>query len=133
MTVTLAPAQEAYDFDHFRALLADPSVLAESVAIRVFRAPLLAVAVGGPRRGGYFAASDLLIGLAVRNLLAGRYGFPDVRLRWSPCLDTCHGVQWGAAPPNSNDDRLRGEFYGYNKAAIDAFVRPAENRGLVTP
>ncbi|MFD3328586.1 DUF6302 family protein [Streptomyces sp. NPDC058701] len=131
MTVTLAPAHEAYDFDHYRGLLANPTVLDHSVAIMVFRAPLLAVAVGGPRRGGYFAASDVTIGLAVRDLLAGRYGFPNVRLRWSSFPDTCHGVQWGDAQPDSYDDRVRGEFFGYHEAAITAFVRSTDSCGRV--
>lgn len=132
MTVTLAPAYEAYDFDHYRGLLVDPSVLDHSVAIRVFRAPLLAVAVGGPRRGGYFAAFDPTIGLAIRELLAGRYGFPNVRLRWSPYPDTSHGVWWGDTPPDSYDDRVRGEFSGYREAAINAFMCSADSCGRVT-
>ncbi|MFC4507888.1 MULTISPECIES: DUF6302 family protein [Streptomyces] len=52
LTVHLRPATEAYDYEHYRNLLADPSVLTDSFAVCVYRAPLLAVPVGGPRRGG---------------------------------------------------------------------------------
>ncbi|MDX3224554.1 DUF6302 family protein [Streptomyces sp. ME19-01-6] len=38
LTVTALPAQEAYDYEYHRARLADPSVLDQSVAIRIFRA-----------------------------------------------------------------------------------------------
>lgn len=57
--VSLRPAAEAYDYEHFRSRLAEPALLTDAVAVRVFRAPLLAVPVGGPRRGGYMSF-DLL-------------------------------------------------------------------------
>lgn len=87
-------------------------MLRQSVAIRVFRAPLLAVAAGGPRRGGCFPVTTLLLGLVVRDLLAGRPGFPDARLRWSTSPDGCHNVEWGARRPHTRDPAVCGRFYG---------------------
>jgi hypothetical protein len=121
LTVTVLPATEAYDYNYYRPRLADPSVLGQSVAIRVFRMPFLAVPAGGPRRGGYFSVDHLGIGLAVRGLLEGRPGFTALRLRWSPNRDACHVVEWGDAPPMWGD-AARGRFYGYSDTAISKFV-----------
>lgn len=46
LTLSLRPAEDAYDFGYFRDRLADPALLADAVAVCVFRAPLLAVPVG---------------------------------------------------------------------------------------
>lgn len=133
LNIEVRPASDAYDFEYFRARLADPSVLEHSVAIRVFRAPLLAVAVGGPRRGGYFPAAELVLGMGVLNLLTGRPGFPNLRLRWSSSPDACHAVEWGDAPPHWSDDVQCGRFYGYTDAAISAYTRSITTRELVKP
>ena len=113
LTVTALPAQEAYDYEYHRARLADPSVLDQSVAIRIFRAPLLAIAEGGPRRGGSFSADHLSIGLAVHDLLKARPGFTDLRLRSSPYRDACYMVEWGDVPPMQGE-ATRDRFYGYS-------------------
>lgn len=124
ITVSLRPAEEAYDFEYFRDRLAEPAVLDCAVAVRVFRAPLLAVPVGGPRRGGYMSFELLSLAIATRGLLADRPGFPDLRVRWSPYRDTCHTVEWGEpAPEWWEDDAVFGRFYGYSEAAIAEFVR----------
>ncbi|MGX2994898.1 DUF6302 family protein [Streptomyces sp. JNUCC 64] len=124
LTVSLRPAEEAYDFEHFRDRLADPSVMAGAVAVRVFRAPLIAVPVGGPRRGGYMSFELLTLAMAARGLLAGRPGFPNLRVRWSPYRDTCHTVEWGdAAPWWWEDDVVFGRFFGYSETAIASFIR----------
>ncbi|MGW3627808.1 DUF6302 family protein [Streptomyces sp. NPDC000880] len=136
LTITVLPAREAYDYEHFRHRLADASVLEQSVAIRVFRMPLLAVPVSGPRRGGYFSTTSLTVGLAVRSLLEGRPGFTSLRLRRSPYRDACHIVEWGDTPPSYWDDVSLGRFYGYSDTAIAVFVRrtaPAAARGPKTP
>ncbi|MCC3767639.1 DUF6302 family protein [Streptomyces sp. UNOC14_S4] len=119
--LTVLPVTAAYDYAYFRDLLADPSVLATGVAVRIARVPLLAVPVGGPRRGGYFPVPNVTVGLAVRGLLAHRPGFPAPRLRWAPYRDTCHVVEWGDVPP-VDDDAARGRFYGYRETAIAAFL-----------
>lgn len=133
LLVTALPARAAYDFEHFRDQLADPSVLDYSVAIRVCRAPLLAVAVGGPRRGGCFPASDMTVALAVRALLEGRHGYPDLRLVRPPSPDTCFCIEWGEIPPDWRDDVVRGRFYGYSEAAIAKYLRPIETRDVFAP
>ncbi|MGW8329401.1 DUF6302 family protein [Streptomyces sp. NPDC055897] len=122
LTITCLPAEEAYDYDFFRARLADTSVLKESIAIRMFRMPFLTVPVGGPRRGGYFPVPELGLGVAVREVLQGRPGFTSLRLRWSPWRDTCHVVEWGARPPAWWDDAALGRFYGYSSSAIAEFL-----------
>lgn len=121
--LSLRPVEEAYDFEYFRDRLADPAVLADAVAICVFRAPLLAVPVRGLRRGGYMSFDLLSTALEARGLLADRPGFPSLRVRWSPYRDTCHTVEWGRpAPAWWEDDVVFGRFYGYSEAAIAAFV-----------
>ncbi|MFI9755797.1 DUF6302 family protein [Streptomyces collinus] len=128
LTVELRPATEAYDYEYYRNLLADPSVLADSVAVRVHRAPLLAVPAGGPRRGGCLSVTDPRIGDAIRRLLLGRPGFWDLRMALSPREDTCHTLRWGHEP-QYDDPAYLGRFYGYCPAAISAFLR---NRGAAT-
>ncbi|MCZ4118114.1 DUF6302 family protein [Streptomyces sp. H39-S7] len=124
LVVSLRPAEEAYDYEHFRDRLADPSVLAGAVAVRVFRAPLLAVPIGGSRRGGYMSFDVLALAMAARGLLADQAGFPNLRLRWAPHPDTCHTIEWGdPAPEWWEDDAVFGRFYGYSESAITSFVR----------
>ncbi|WUW51620.1 DUF6302 family protein [Streptomyces sp. NBC_01456] len=123
-TVSLRPAVQAYDYEYFRSRLAEPALLADAVAVRVFRAPLLAVPVGGQRRGGYMSFDLLTLATAARGLLAGQAGFPDLRIRWSPFRDTCHTVEWGDPSPGWwESDMVFGRFYGYSEAAITTFVR----------
>ncbi|MDI3408912.1 DUF6302 family protein [Streptomyces cavernicola] len=120
------PATEAYDYEHFRSLLADSSVLGEAVAVCRFRAPLLAVPVGGTRRGGCMSFELLTDALEVRSLLEGKPGFTRLRVRWSPFRDTCHVVEWGGEAPGW-DDVERGRFYGYCEEAIAEFIHGASS------
>ncbi|WP_240121712.1 DUF6302 family protein [Streptomyces sp. MUM 2J] len=130
LTVSLRPAGEAYDFEYFRDRLAEPTILADAVAVRVFRAPLLAVPVGGSRRGGYMSFDLLSLAVEARGLLTDQPGFPTLRVRWSPYRDTCHTVEWGEPAPGWwEDDAVFGRFYGYSEAAIAAFLQ----RPLQTP
>ncbi|MFI8265298.1 DUF6302 family protein [Streptomyces sp. NPDC085665] len=116
LTITVHPPEEAYDFEYHRDRLKNPYVLQHSVAIRLFRAPLLAVAAGGPRRGGYFPTPDPNVALAVRDILRGRSGFPDPRLCWPPD-GVRPGVAWGEDPCCRADVRS-GRFYGYKGAVL---------------
>ncbi|MFI6056010.1 DUF6302 family protein [Streptomyces violascens] len=123
LVVALQPAKDAYDFEYFRDRLADPTVLDQAVAVRIFRAPLLAVPVGGSRRGGYLSFDLLVLAMEARSLLAGQPGFPDLRVCRSPYCDTLHTVRWGErAPAWWEDDVATGRFYGYSEAAIALFV-----------
>lgn len=126
----LLPPADASDYAYSRDRLADPTVLDHSVAVRLHRVALLAVAVGGPRRGGYLSVDLLLTAVAVGDLLTGRHGFPDVRVRWSPYADTSHVVEWGEIAPEGSD-AARGRFYGYREAAITAFLSPSGASGGV--
>lgn len=115
----LVPAHLAYDFDYFASRLADPSLLEGAVGVCVHRAPLLAVPIGGTRRGGFLSFDLLILADKTRGLLDGLPGFPDVRVRPSPYRNTCHVVEWGGQPPACDyDDPARGRFYGYSEAAI---------------
>ncbi|WP_367435262.1 DUF6302 family protein [Streptomyces celluloflavus] len=120
----LRPAKDAYDYEYFRARLANPDLADTGVSIVLSRAPLLAVPTGGARRGGYMSYDQVVLALAVRRLLNGRPGFTDLRVLWSPYLDTCHVVEWGErSPPWWVGDEAFGRFYGYSEAAIAAHLR----------
>ncbi|MEV8020031.1 DUF6302 family protein [Streptomyces sp. NPDC086554] len=120
----LLPARDAFDYDHFRERLADPALADAGVAVALFRIPLLAVPVGGDRRGGYSSFGQLVDAVQARTLLSAVPGFPDLRIRWSPYSNTCHTVEWGEpSPPWWADNEVMGRFYGYSAHAIAAFVQ----------
>ncbi|GGY61241.1 DUF6302 family protein [Streptomyces xanthochromogenes] len=124
LTVSLRPAIEAHDYDYIAQRLADPGLLASAVAVCVFRAPLVAVPMGGIRRGRYLSVAEFWRAAEARSLLADRPGFPDVRMCRSPYRDACHTVEWAApAPPWWDDDEMVGRSYGYSQAAIPAYCR----------
>nr|WP_237518636.1 DUF6302 family protein [Streptomyces sp. SID5910] len=110
--IAVMPPAEAYDFDYFRTRL-DAGLLSRSIALRVFRMPLLAVPVGGTRRGGWFGTDSLSVALAVRDVLAPLHGFPGARITWqcTPCAS--YAVEWGERPPAAwLDENERLTFYG---------------------
>ncbi|MFI5756241.1 DUF6302 family protein [Streptomyces sp. NPDC051569] len=124
-TLSLRPAEEAYDFAFFRDRIADPELLTSAVAVPVcgFRPPALAVPASGKRRGGFLSYDLLTLAVAARDLLSGRPGFPNLRVRWSWHDDTCHTVEWGEPlPPWWTSDAAFGRFYGYSEDAIGAFL-----------
>ncbi|MFJ2439797.1 DUF6302 family protein [Streptomyces sp. NPDC087658] len=116
-TIKVWPAHDAYDYEYLGAGLADRRLLDDSVAIQVFRAPLLAVPVGGRRRGGYFIVSGLSNARAVCDVLRGRPGFLLPRQRWAPAPDSYYVVEWGERGPRGDAD-TRARFYGYAEEAI---------------
>ncbi|UQA95709.1 DUF6302 family protein [Streptomyces halobius] len=128
--VDLLPPAKAEDeeVEYYRERLEDPALIEAGAAVLIDRYALLAVPAAGQRRGGCLPMPDVVTALAVRAVLAGRPGFPDVRLRWSPYLDACHVVEWGERPPVHEDDAAHGRFYGYSAEAIARFeaghVRP---------
>ncbi|MGW1764492.1 DUF6302 family protein [Streptomyces sp. NPDC002073] len=120
--ITAAQPHTAVDYAHYWRRLVDPSVLRISVAVGC-RLRLLAVAVGGPRRGGYHAVQDRSLVLGIRDVLADRAGFPDVRLRRSPYADSTVLVEWGDPAPNGADPETLNAFYGYHSSfAADRFA-----------
>ncbi|MEU8968970.1 DUF6302 family protein [Streptomyces monashensis] len=115
LTVEILPAHEAYDYEFAAARLHDRALLADSVAVRIFRAPLLAIPVGACRRGGRIDVGPVTVALAVRSALLGRPGFPLLRVSLSR---DAHGeswlVEWGErAPDRSSSDSERRRFFGY--------------------
>jgi hypothetical protein len=136
--IDLLPPEVAYDYEYFSSRLADPRLLDNSVAVRVFRAPLLAVPVGGSRRGGEFPVAEATIGVAVRDALRDRPGFPRTRLRWALLPGCCHTVEWGDPVPATNGDAELGRFYGYSEDAIGehirhSFIQPAPTALSIAP
>ncbi|WP_439082032.1 DUF6302 family protein [Streptomyces sp. WL006] len=69
---------------YYRRRLHDPALLERALGVEMLGHVVLAVPVGGRRQGGYISVSEIVTGEAVRNLLAGREGFPDVRMLRSP-------------------------------------------------
>lgn len=116
-----ADEAEEEEVAYYRQRLADPTLIRVGLAVRLGGFAFLAVPVGGRRRGGYLSVTEVVTGMAVRALLKGRAGFPDVRLRWSPWADACHAVEWGAAVPGTEDPVTLGQFYGYSAEAIGAY------------
>jgi Family of unknown function (DUF6302) len=115
----LVPASLAYDFEYFARRLADPSLLDGAVGVCVHRAPLLAVPIGGARRGGSMSFDLLILADKTRGLLEGLPGFTDVRVRPSPHRDAFQVVEWGDQPPAcAYGHEARGQFYGFSQAAI---------------
>lgn len=65
----LLPARDAYDYEDFRARLVDPGLADAGFAVEFLGAPLLAVPVGGVRRGGYASFGRVVDALQARALL----------------------------------------------------------------
>ncbi|MEV0254769.1 DUF6302 family protein [Streptomyces sp. NPDC050732] len=119
------PPREAYDFEYYAQRIAEPELPEGSWAVRMMRMPLLAVRVGGTRRGGYHPVPCPCFALAVRDVLQGRPGYPHLRMRWSMGPEEGYVVEWGERPPMlwpDADDAAVGRFYGYSEAAIDQYT-----------
>ncbi|WP_051853252.1 DUF6302 family protein [Streptomyces sp. NRRL S-146] len=130
LPVTLFHARTAYDFEFVALRLHDRHLLDSSVAVRVFRAPLLAVPVGGRRRGGCMDAGLVDAALAIRHALLGISGFPNVRVRLASPPDEPHHwiVEWGERLPFRITDSDRVRFYGYTDHCIAEAQAAAQRR-----
>ncbi|MEV7116171.1 DUF6302 family protein [Streptomyces anulatus] len=123
LAVLLPPdAADESEMAYYRQRLDDPGLLDRALAVQVEGSVVLAVPVGGSRKGGDLSVTEVVTGLAARSLLRGRPGFPDVRLSWSRYPDCCHVVRWGAPVPYEDDPVAEGRFYGYNEEALAAFA-----------
>jgi hypothetical protein len=71
-----SPEECAEEYAWFRERLADPDLLDCAVGVKVDGAVLLAVPVGGSRRGGYLSVSTVADAVRVRAALRGLPGFP---------------------------------------------------------
>jgi hypothetical protein len=118
LTLSVLPAHTAYDYEHMADRLLDPELLAGAVAIRVFRAPLLAVPVGGRRRGGMLSITSQAIGAAIAAVLNSLPGFPDVRLISIPAPPGGYAVAWGEPPPTALPGDARTHFYGLRQPRV---------------
>ncbi len=116
-----SPQGCAEDYTWFRQRLAEPDLLDCAVGVKVDGDVLLAVPVGGTRRGGYLSVGTVTDAVRVWAALRGRPGFPRIRLGLSVYFDTCHTVDWGPRQPW--DDAERGKYFGYAPSAIHAFLR----------
>ena len=103
----------------FRERLADATLLDGAVAIRAERRFIdLAVPAGGNRRGGYVSCCSIRWAKAAYFQLEGKAGFPSVRIDYSPYRDACHSVCWGEQPPDTDDSKATGRFYGYREEVL---------------
>lgn len=120
LTVALLSPEVAFDFEFVAARLHDQSLLDGSVAVRIFRAPLLAVPVGGCRRGGRLNAGPLTVALAVHGVLRDQDGFPQLRVTESAGGGD-YFVEWGEQMPPYPDRSLESRrFFGYAPPETDA-------------
>ena len=128
LRASVLPACDAYDFEAVGARLSDQWLLIYSVAVRVHRVPMLAVPVGGSRRGGALAVGSYQVASAVRDVLLGRAGFPGLRLRLVTAPAPEHWrVEWGEEPPKlEQGPAVLADFYGY------ALCRPPADLGAVS-
>lgn len=132
LPVALSHARTAYDFEFIAPRLHDRQLLDSSVAVRVFRAPLLAVPVGGRRRGGCMDAGPVEVALAIRDALSEVPGFPNVRIRLvSPPGERNNWVvEWGERLPFRITDSDRARFYGGADHCIAEAEAAAERRAV---
>jgi hypothetical protein len=122
-----ADRRDEWEASWYRERLLDQTLLAAGVVVVVDGVGFLAVPVGGARRGGYISADKRRAAGCIRDALAGRSGFPQVRVCWSRHPSVCHVVEWGEAPPD-DDDWARGAHYGYSEQAIRAYVEERADR-----
>ncbi|MEV0035518.1 DUF6302 family protein [Streptomyces sp. NPDC050804] len=113
-----------------REKLADPALLDLAFAVPVGEADgkmryRLAVPVGGSRRAGFLTVANDTEAKATLAALAGRQGFPSVRLRGTV---TAHGarrtVVWGDDFPRG-DAVTRWKHLGYSDEAIVRYEQQA--------
>lgn len=125
---------EAYEYEvkWFSERLEDPSLLASALQIE----GLLAVPVGGKRRGGYLSLVDAEMCHRAIDRLTGRDGFPNLRYDYEQDDEGVeyHLVRWGdrilIAPDVDAPDAAwaafetaEGRFYGYSEAAIGSYLK----------
>ncbi|MFF1378726.1 DUF6302 family protein [Streptomyces sp. NPDC058308] len=125
VTVMVMPPREAYDYDLYMDRLADAWIVDASLALRTLRMPFLAVRVGGSRSGGSYSVTCSCFGLKVVEVLRGRDGYPQLRLRYSPSDDS-YVVEWGERSPTlwgQSDVTTMGLFYGYTDRAISGLAQ----------
>ncbi|MFD3909995.1 DUF6302 family protein [Streptomyces sp. NPDC058603] len=123
------------DLATMREWLADPSLLASAVVVRVGETDgivryRLAVPVGGARRAGHLDLADYTEALAALAVLDGQPGFPHVRLRE---LVTLRGsrrrtIIWGEDPPTTGAV-ARWKFYGYSDMSIPRYMHRTPEGG----
>ncbi|MFJ6573700.1 DUF6302 family protein [Streptomyces sp. NPDC091292] len=131
LTIDVRPAHEAYDYEFVASRLHDLDLLRESIAVRIYRVPLLAVPVGGRRRGGRMdVGRSVTLALAIRTVLLGHPGFPVPRIRLTrPANVDTWLVEWGAhAPDLPSGHPERNRFFGYAEAAPTEEGCPADER-----
>jgi uncharacterized protein DUF6302 len=103
---------------------------------------ILAVAVGGRRRGGDVSFPSSKWSEHAAERLRGMAGFPEVRIERAREQAACHVVRWGVDEPSITESpskvdaqitecRVDGEFYGYSDSAIRAFLLERFGRDAV--
>lgn len=127
LAISVLHAHAAYDYEHVAARVLDPELLADAVAIRVFRVPLLAVPVGARRRAGSLTVDHQAVGAAVASVLTHLRGFPNVRLTQVPGQRGGYAVEWGEPLPADWPDEARSLFYGLRDARRPDGFHPVQD------
>ncbi|AKN75677.1 hypothetical protein QR97_31505 [Streptomyces sp. PBH53] len=130
MTVEVLPpdVRDEWEASWYRERLDDPALLDQAVVVVVGGSRHMVVPRGGRRRGGALSVGDVAVIWLLRDALAGLEGFPDVRVRWATHPDSCHAIEWGDPVPNTDDDRVRGRYFGYSDRAIVAYAEEMASR-----
>jgi hypothetical protein len=136
-------SQLAVDRLWYAARLFDLWLLDFSVPLRTGdRCFVLAVPIGGKRRGGLVSFPSPKYVEQAAERLRGNAGFPNIRIERSWERAACHVVRWGADEPSITESRSKadaqitqrrvaGEFFGYSDSAILVFLLEQFGRDAV--
>jgi Family of unknown function (DUF6302) len=136
-------SRSAADRSWHAARLADLSLLDFSIPVRTGEDKfMLAVPVGGTRRGGFVSLGDRRDAEAAAERLTGQAGFPNVRIEISSRSNKLHVVRWGEDEPTCVEGtfsveaqiagyKAAGKFFGYSDSAIRAFLLEQFGRDAV--
>ena len=133
----------ALDRAWYAARLDDPWLLDFSIVVRRSdRHFLLAVPIGGRRRGGFVWLESAKDADQAAERLKGTAGFPNVRIDHSRERGAYQVVRWGENEPSITQrcdqaeaqiaqHRAAGEFFGYSDSAIRVFLLEQFGREIV--
>ena len=130
------------ELDWYRNRLADVDLLAKAEEVNFYDTDsdgeefeyfVVAIPVGGPRRGGCLSLSEADNVQQAIDQLSLWDGFPNLRAEYSDDDEVCHVVRWGDDPPPIPDmsaddaaweafDIANGRFYGYSEDAIQRYI-----------
>ncbi|MGD1220569.1 DUF6302 family protein [Streptomyces krungchingensis] len=127
-TPRLLPPEHAYDYEFWTRRLVDSELLEHAVAVALFRAPLLAVPMGGTRRGGQLHMVEEVFARQTVAALSGLPGFVQLSHK-GPV------VEWGDERPSFCGTSERLQFYGLHDPVgeLDGPTKPSAGDRLHGP